>query len=207
MNNGGNISLLGIFSGEQAIALTLTKEQAAGLDTRMAQSRHDWEHTTVLLADDVQTWASQEAAARGWRVEREEQERAEDVVGGAYRVPVVTIHAPQGRLILEPIARGTLGAQGRVDLHAWPSLFRVMLLHRPRGKDRPLEWVVRTESGLDWPQLWNRETFLTLAEGAAERLVSCQRLRVIAENYMAVRSFTPTARRGPPFPSPTLGAP
>jgi len=66
---------------------------------------------------------------------------------------------------LEPIARGTVGAQGRVDLYAWPSLFRVMLLHKPRGKDRPLEWVVRTESGLDWPQAWSRETFLTLADG------------------------------------------
>ena len=147
------------------MTLTLTKEQAADLETRMAQSRHDWERHTVMLADDVQTWAAQEAEARGWRVEREEKELAEEVVGGAYRVPVVTIHAPQGRLILEPIARGTVGAQGRVDLYAWPSLFRVMLLHKPRGKDRPLEWVVRTESGLDWPQAWGRETFLTLAEG------------------------------------------
>ena len=145
--------------------------------------------------------------AGAWSARSRSGRRTWSVARTAYRVPVVTIHAPQGRLILEPIARGTLGAQGRVDLHAWPSLFRVMLLHRPRGKDRPLEWVVRTESGLDWPQLWNRETFLTLAEGAAERLVSCQHLRVIAENYMAVRSFTPTARRGPPFPSPTLGAP
>ena len=147
------------------MTLMLTKEQTADLETRMAQSRHDWEHSTVLLANDVQTWADQEAAVRGWRVEREEKELAEEVVGGAYRVPVVTIHAPQGLLILEPIARGTVGAQGRVDLYVWPSLFRVMLLHKPRGKDRPLEWVVRTESGLNWPQSWGRETFLTLAEG------------------------------------------
>lgn len=40
-----------------------------------------------------------------------------------------------------------------------------MLLHKPRDKDRPLEWVVRTESGLDWPHPWGRETFLALAEG------------------------------------------
>ena len=101
------------------------------------------------LADDVQSWATQEAA-RGWRVETEERELAEEVVGGAYRVPVVTIHAPQGRLIMEPIARGTVGAQGRVDLYAWPSLYRVMLLHKPHNHE--YEWVVRTESGLDWPQ-------------------------------------------------------
>ena len=147
------------------MTLTLTKEQAADLETRMVQNRHNWERDTAMLADDIEAWAGQEAAARGWRAEREEKELAEEVVGGAYRVPVVTIHAPQGRLILEPIARGTVGAQGRVDLYAWPSLFRVMLLHKPRSKDRSLEWVVRTESGLDWPQPWGRETVLTLAEG------------------------------------------
>ena len=127
--------------------------------------RQDWEHNTRLLADNVEAWAGQEAAGRGWRVEREEKELAEEVVGGVYHVPVVTIHAPQGRLILEPVARGVLGAQGRVDLYAWPSLFRVMLLHKPLGHGQGLEWVVRTESGLDWPQSWSRETFLTLAEG------------------------------------------
>ena len=147
------------------MTLTLSKEQADDLETRMAQSRSNWERNTMLLADDVQAWAAPEAAARGWHVERAEKELAEEVVGGAYRVPVVTVHAPQGRLILEPVARGVLGAQGRVDLYAWPSLFRVMLLHKPVGKDRGLAWVVRTESGIDWPQLWGRETFLTLAEG------------------------------------------
>ena len=147
------------------MALTLTNEQAAELDARMSLSRQNWERNTQTLADEVQEWAEQEASARGWRMEREEKELAEDVVGGAYRVPVLTIHAPEGRLILEPIARGTVGAQGRVDLYAWPSLFKVMLLHTPRGKDRPLEWVVRTESGLNWPHPWSRETFLALAEG------------------------------------------
>ena len=147
------------------MTLTLTKEQAADLETRRTQSRSNWERNTALLADDVQAWAEQEAAARGWRVEREQKELSEEVVGGAYQVPVVTVHAPQGRLILEPVARGVLGAQGRVDLYAWPSLFRVMLLHKPLGKGRGLKWVVRTESGIDWPQPWNRETFLTLAEG------------------------------------------
>ena len=148
-----------------SMTLTLNKEQAADLETRLAQSRDDWERDTALLADEVQAWAASEAEARGWQVEREQKELAEEVVGGAYRVPVVTVHAPQGRLILEPVARGVLGAQGRVDLYAWPSLFRVMLLHKPLGKDRGLAWVVRTESGLDWPQPWGRETFLTLAEG------------------------------------------
>jgi len=143
----------------------VTQEQLAERDTRMAESRDNWERDTSLLADEVQAWAEQEAAARGWRVEREQKELAEEVVGGAYRVSVVSIHTPPGRLVLEPIARGVPGAQGRVDLYAWPSLFRVMLLHKSLGKGYGLEWVVRTESGIDWPQPWSRETFLTLAEG------------------------------------------
>lgn len=142
-----------------------TQAQAVSLEVRTTQSRENWEHNTGLLADDVEAWAEQEAAEQDWRVTREQKELSEEVVGGAYHVPVITIHAPQGRLVLEPIARGVLGAQGRVDLYAWPSLFRVMLLHKPRGKDKPTEWVARTDSGLDWPQPWSRETFLTLAEG------------------------------------------
>lgn len=143
----------------------VTQAQLAQRDTLMAQSRDNWERNTTLLADEVQAWADQESAARGWHVEREQKELSEEVVGGVYHVSVVTIHAPQGRLILEPVARGVLGAQGRVDLYAWPSLFRVMLLHKPLSKDRGLMWIVRTESGIDWPQPWSRETFLTLAEG------------------------------------------
>ncbi len=145
------------------MTLTLTKDRAVVSQAELAQMRQDWEGDTARLAEDVEVWAS--SAGRGWRVEREQKELAEEVVGGAYRVPVVTIYAPQGRLILEPVARGVLGAQGRVDLYAWPSLFRVMLLHKPLGKDRGLAWVVRTESGIDWPQPWGQETFLTLAEG------------------------------------------
>jgi len=109
--------------------------------------RRNWERDTACLTDDAHIWADQEAATRGWRVERAEKELAEEVFGGAYRVPVVTIHAPQGRLVLEPIARGTMGA-GRADLYAWPSLFRVMLLHRNGAG------VARTESGIDWHQGW-----------------------------------------------------
>lgn len=60
----------------------LTQEQVADLDTRMAQSRDNWEHDTALLADEVQAWADQEAAARGWRVEREQKELSEEVSAG-----------------------------------------------------------------------------------------------------------------------------
>lgn len=113
----------------------------------------------TALVRDAEEWATAAKDARHWAVERRTHEMAEEVVGGAYVVPGLRISAGDDELRLEPIARGVLHADGRVDLYAWPSMFRVMLL-RKGG-----EWVIRTESGLDWPQAWGRETFLTLADG------------------------------------------
>ena len=118
--------------------------------------KDDWTLDVNGLADDVQAWAGEQ----GWAVGREDTELSEAVVGGAYHVPGLTMDAPEGRLILEPVARSVVGAAGRVDLYAWPSHYRVMLLRQAEGG-----WVVRTELGLDWPQPWGRETFLTVARG------------------------------------------
>ncbi len=115
-----------------------------------------WTGDVNALTDDVQAWAGEQ----GWAVGRGDTELSEAVVGGSYHLPGLTIDAPEGRLLLEPVARSVVGAAGRVDLYAWPSHYRVMLLRQAAGG-----WVVRTESGLDWPQPWNRETFLTVARG------------------------------------------
>ena len=76
---------------------------------------------------------------------------------GEYGTQRLLIHAQPGDLVVEPVARYVPGAEGRVDFYAWPSHNRVRLLRRPEG------WVVRTDSGIDWPHPWNRETFLDLA--------------------------------------------
>jgi hypothetical protein len=54
-----------------------------------------------------------------------------------------------------------MGAAGRVDLYAWPTLFRVMLLRSPQDET----WAIRTDSGLRWPNPWSEETFAQLALG------------------------------------------
>ena len=97
--------------------------------------------------------------ARHWTMERRTHEIEEEVVGGAYIIPGLRVTAGDDELRLEPIARGVLHADGRVDLYAWLSMFRVMLL---RKSD---QWIIRTESGLDWPQACSQETFLMLADG------------------------------------------
>ncbi len=139
--------------------LDLDPVREAAFQDRLTRLREQWVEQVTALAHDAEAWATAARDAHGWTVERRTHEIEEDVVGGAYVVPGLRVSAGADELRLEPVARGVLHADGRVDLYAWPSMYRVMLL-RKNGA-----WVARTESGLDWPQAWGRETFLTLADG------------------------------------------
>jgi hypothetical protein len=119
-----------------------------------AQIRDEWLGAVDALRQQVRGWAEQQ----GWSVTQAEREVTEDEIG-TYEVAALEIDAPQGELILEPIARFVGGAAGRVDLSVWPSLFRVMLL-----RDSNSHWVVHTESGIDWPNPWGEHTFVDLAK-------------------------------------------
>jgi hypothetical protein len=123
--------------------------------TEVAQFRNEWLQAVDVVVQEVRSWAER----KGWTVTEERREVREERLG-TYHVSVLQIDTPRGRVILEPIARDVLGAEGRVDLYAWPTLYRVMLLRRA-----DMSWVVRTESGINWPQPWEEATFVTLAEG------------------------------------------
>jgi hypothetical protein len=118
-----------------------------------ARIRDEWLSAIDGLREQVRGWAEQQ----GWRVTQAEREVTEDEIG-TYKVAALEIDAPQGELMLEPIARFVGGAEGRVDLSVWPSLFRVMLL-----RDSSRQWVVHTESGIDWPNPWGERTLVDLA--------------------------------------------
>jgi hypothetical protein len=120
-----------------------------------AQLRSEWLKVVDALAHQVRGWA----AKKGWSVTDEQREVNEERLG-VYQVPVLQIDTPRGQVILEPIARDVAGADGRVDLYAWPTHFRVKLL---RSGDE--SWYVRTDSGINWPHPWREETFVELAEG------------------------------------------
>ncbi len=139
--------------------LELDPVRDAAFQARLTRLREQWVEQVTTLVQQVKEWAEAAKDAQEWAIEQKTHQIYEEVVGGAYRVPGLRLTTSGDELRLEPVARGVLHADGRVDLYAWPSLFRVMLL-RKNG-----EWVVRTESGLDWPQAWGRETFLTLADG------------------------------------------
>jgi hypothetical protein len=114
--------------------------------------RAEWLAAANSLLADISAWAAEQE----WQVETGEQTLQEKPLG-EYETLCLTIHAPAGDLVVEPVARCVPGAEGRVDLYAWPSHHRVRLLRRA-GR-----WVVRTDSGIDWPHPWSRDTFLELA--------------------------------------------
>lgn len=124
--------------------LELNPVRDAAFQARLTPLREQWVEQVTDLVRQVEEWAEAAKDVRGWTVEQETHEIHEEVVGGAYRVPGLRLSTSSDELRLEPVARGVLHADGRIDLYAWPSLFRVMLL-RKNG-----EWVIphRVWSGL-----------------------------------------------------------
>ncbi len=117
--------------------------------------RDEWLHTVQDLQNKIKTWVYMEP---GWSTEWGEIREIQEEPLGTYTVSVLTIHTPNGRLILEPIARNYPG-RGIVELFAWPTLFRVRLL---RG-EQDTDWQVRVDSGFILHEEWSRENFVRLA--------------------------------------------
>jgi hypothetical protein len=112
-----------------------------------------WRSLVNDVVREVESWAGE----RHWAIHREEKQVRESRLGN-YTVPVLSVLAPTGRVQVDPVARYVAGGDGRIDLLAWPSLTR-MLLIRTGGK-----WVLKTESGVEWPEGWNQQTFGRLVE-------------------------------------------
>jgi hypothetical protein len=120
-----------------------------------ARLREEWLQAIEGLRDQVRGWAEE----HGWSVTQTEEEIAEEDLG-TYKVPVLEIATPEGEVFLAPRGQDLLGGGGRVDLYAYPTMFRVMLLR----KNEP-NWVILTDSGIRWPHPWSETTFVELTEG------------------------------------------
>ena len=130
--------------------MTTTLEQP-----RSALVREEWMQALMTLERELTEWA----AAEGWQIRASLKSMTEPATG-QYLAPDLVIDTPGGeRLLVEVKGRGPAEASGRVQISAWPTLFRVLLLRKP-GADG---WVIRTDSGIPLHQPWNRETFLSLA--------------------------------------------
>jgi hypothetical protein len=117
------------------------------------ERRNEWVQRVSALADQVQQWA----VAEGWSVERSEKNLHEQLLG-EYGVPALHMRAPGGELYLKPIALHIVGADGRVDLEAWPTLNRVKLVGREGT------WQIVTDSNVPLREPWSRETFVRLVQ-------------------------------------------
>ncbi len=118
--------------------------------------RDGWMHTVTELEHQIKTWVSQEP---DWTTSQGEDHQIEEDPLGVYTVTSLDIYTPDGRLVLEPIARNFPG-RGIVELYAWPTLFRVRLLRDEHDAD----WQVRVDSGFVLHQEWNRDNFIRLVK-------------------------------------------
>ncbi|MGI4788418.1 MAG: hypothetical protein ACRYFS_06155 [Janthinobacterium lividum] len=117
--------------------------------------RDEWLRTVDALQHQVTMWVADELE---WSVSEGDDHQVEEEPLGIYTVTNVNIYTPEGRLVLEPIARNYPG-RGIVELYAWPTLYRVRLI-----RDMTIGgWRVRTDSGISLRQEWNRESFVVLA--------------------------------------------
>ena len=123
---------------------------------RSTRDIQDWVHRVEVLAKQVAQWSK----AQGWAVKIEKMTIDEENVG-VYRVPSVrVVLSERQELYLEPRALETLArdVNGLVDLHAYPTMARVMFLGVLGG------WQIMTTSNVPLRQPWTQETFVQLVQ-------------------------------------------
>ena len=142
--------------------------------TGAIRRREDWQQAVEALFADVEVWAREWLTGYGWTPEfgwdvlRREKKSADDFSHDSYSVPVLEINsrphevmlAREEKLVLEPMGFNASTGTGRIDFYAWPAMYRVRLLNEAGD-----HWIIKTDSGLEWPLPWNKETFMQIAEG------------------------------------------
>ncbi|MHB1426894.1 MAG: hypothetical protein ACYC3I_27370 [Gemmataceae bacterium] len=80
------------------------------------KDRANWIDRVIALVDQVEQWAKE----MGWSTRRVEK-KLDDPWIGKHRVPALLMQEDTCRVLLEPIGRSTLGAEGIVDLYLMPA--------------------------------------------------------------------------------------
>lgn len=127
------------------------------MSSQTAADPREWLETVTRLLDDVEHWCRQ----AGWEVDRSVKRLHESKLG-EYEAPVLKVRSPAGILYVEPVARHVVDADGLVDLYAWPSLRRLVLVRKGQ------RWTLRSESGVPWHQPWNAHSFADVARALTE---------------------------------------
>ncbi len=127
--------------------------------------RDEWLYAAKALMTQVTEWSH----SQGWDVLARAREADRDFSTEEQGASIIEIDAhPQDarsgsdvKLVLEPITYNSVTGIGRIDFYVWPALYRVRLLYRLSSN----EWTIRTDSGLDWPLPWSKETFMQIVHG------------------------------------------
>ena len=117
-------------------------------ESRISELVQEWLHALNRLMNEVSGWIQ---GLPGWSSKASAKEVSEEILG-TYLAPVLTIDTPEGRIILEPMARLMFGGRGTVEMYAWPTLYRARLIRRVEVED----WAILTDSGIKLKQPWNR---------------------------------------------------
>ena len=113
-----------------------------------------WLATVDSLLSQIEQWAAEE----DWQVARLKAKRLSEGELGTYRVSDLRIRTHSGILNVVVVTGRTVGGHGRVDLVAFPTLDRFVLIWKGE------HWVVKADSGQTWPKRWSRKTFVDIAE-------------------------------------------
>ena len=117
------------------------------------EERASW----IAELESVVVQAEEWSRRQDWAVRRDSKAITEPMLG-TYTVPVLLIHTPQGRLILDPIGRDIIGAEGRIDLCAMPSYDPVPLIKGDQGWEF---WSPKSQSPV---RSWNEAHFVAIAQ-------------------------------------------
>jgi hypothetical protein len=120
-------------------------------------SHADWLRLVSELIDDIARWSVEEE----WSVHRYTKRMIED--GGQYHAPALRVRLPEGEIRVDPIARniGGHGAHGRVNVEAWPSTERYVLILRDGY------WDARTDAVHPITRKWDKKTFVQMSRELA----------------------------------------
>jgi hypothetical protein len=116
------------------------------------EERTSWLKELKFMMDQAAEWSHRQ----DWTVRRDTKPITEPAFG-TYTAPVLLIHTPQGRLILDPIGRDIVGAEGRIDLCVMPSYDPMPLVKGEHGWEF---WSPKTQTP---GRSWNETDFVTVA--------------------------------------------
>jgi hypothetical protein len=127
-------------------------------DPKWLARKAEWLGWVDELVAEIERWSGE----HGWPTHRDNKQISEQVVG-TYTVPTLRVRTPNGEIHIKPIALHVVGAEGRVDIEAWPTLNRVKLVRSG------LQWVIITDSNVPFPHPWNKDTFIEIAGYLTEK--------------------------------------